>query len=124
MPLLILRFQPGLTSGTLRQAQYAVKHKCRGKGAGLLDATAEEFGGLSHLRGPARGKPVFDDADGQQCRPTNDTAHPALAVPCGKVNGMPISLQLVGKFFADALLLRIAYAYQRAVDWATVTAVE
>jgi Asp-tRNA(Asn)/Glu-tRNA(Gln) amidotransferase A subunit family amidase len=37
---------------------------------------------------------------------------------------MPISLQLVGKFFADALLLRIAYAYQRAVDWATVTAVE
>lgn len=50
--------------------------------------------------------------------------HPALGVPCGKVNGMPISLQLVGKFFADALLLRIAYAYQRAVDWATVTAVE
>jgi amidase len=44
-------------------------------------------------------------------QPTNYTGHPALAVPCGKIEGMPISLQLVGKFFADALLLRVAYAY-------------
>lgn len=57
-------------------------------------------------------------------KPTNYTGHPALGVPCGKVTGMPVSLQLVGKFFADALLLRIAYAYQRAVDWAAITAVE
>jgi Asp-tRNA(Asn)/Glu-tRNA(Gln) amidotransferase A subunit family amidase len=33
---------------------------------------------------------------------------------------MPISLQLVGKFFADVLLWRVAYAYQNAVDWAGV----
>jgi len=57
-------------------------------------------------------------------KPTNYTGHPALAVPCGKVSGMPISLQLVGKFFADPLLLRIAYAYQNAVDWAAITGVE
>ena len=50
-------------------------------------------------------------------KPTNYTGHPALAVPCGKVDGMPISLQLIGKFLADPLLLRVAYAYQRAVDW-------
>jgi amidase len=56
-------------------------------------------------------------------KPTNYTGHPALAVPCGKVGGMPISLQLVGKFFADPLLLRIAYAYQRAVDWDSITGV-
>jgi amidase len=56
-------------------------------------------------------------------KPTNYTGHPALAVPCGKVKGMPISLQLVGNFLADPLLLRVAYAYQKAVDWAEITGV-
>jgi amidase len=56
-------------------------------------------------------------------KPTNYTGHPALAVPCGKVDGMPISLQLVGNFLADPLLLRVAYAYQRAVDWEAITGV-
>jgi amidase len=54
-------------------------------------------------------------------KPTNYTGHPALAVPCGKVDGMPISLQLVGNFLADPLLLRVAYAYQKAVDWEDIT---
>lgn len=57
-------------------------------------------------------------------KPTNYTGHPAVAVPCGKVDGMPISLQLVGNFLADPLLLRVAYAYQQAVDWAAITGVE
>ena len=56
-------------------------------------------------------------------KPTNYTGHPALAVPCGKVDGMPISLQLVGNFLADPLLLRVAYAYQKAVDWDAITGV-
>lgn len=56
-------------------------------------------------------------------KPTNYTGHPALAVPCGKVDGMPISLQLVGNFLADPLLLRVAYAYQRAVDWDALTGI-
>ena len=50
-------------------------------------------------------------------RPFNYTGHPALAVPCGKSGGLPISLQLIGKFFDDPLLLRTAYAYQHSVDW-------
>lgn len=56
-------------------------------------------------------------------KPTNYTGHPALAVPCGKVGGLPISMQLVGNFLADPLLLRIAYAYQTAVDWDAITRV-
>ena len=55
--------------------------------------------------------------------PYNYTGHPALAVPCGKVNGLPVSMQLVGRFFDDALLLRIAYAYQNAVDWSAIIGV-
>jgi amidase len=50
-------------------------------------------------------------------RPFNYTGHPALAVPCGKSAGLPISLQLVGKFYSDPLLLRTAYAYEHSVDW-------
>jgi Asp-tRNA(Asn)/Glu-tRNA(Gln) amidotransferase A subunit family amidase len=36
---------------------------------------------------------------------------------------MPISLQLVGNFLADPLLLRVAHAYQKAVDWDAITGV-
>ena len=56
-------------------------------------------------------------------KPTNYTGHPALAVPCGRVENMPISLQLVGRFLDDPLLLRVAYAYQRGVDWDSITGV-
>jgi amidase len=46
------------------------------------------------------------------------TGHPALAMPVGKsAAGLPASMQLVGKFFDDPLLLRVAYAYQHSVDW-------
>ena len=47
----------------------------------------------------------------------NYTGHPALSVPCGKANGLPIGFQLVGRFFEDALLLRAAAAFQNSVDW-------
>jgi len=56
-------------------------------------------------------------------KPTNYTGHPALAVPCGKLDGLPISLQLVGNFLAEPLLLRVAYAYQQAVDWDAITGI-
>jgi amidase len=53
-------------------------------------------------------------------RPFNYTGHPALAVPCGKSGGLPISLQLIGRFYDDPLLLRTAYAYEHSVDWDTI----
>jgi len=43
---------------------------------------------------------------------------PALAVPCGfDSRGLPLSLQLVGRPFAEATLLAAGHAYQRATDW-------
>jgi amidase len=51
----------------------------------------------------------------------NYTGHPALAVPVGKSSaGLPASMQLVGRFWEDPLLLRVAYAYQHSVDWDTL----
>lgn len=43
---------------------------------------------------------------------------PALALPCGfDSRGMPLSLQLVARPFAEATLLAAGQAYQRATDW-------
>ena len=51
-------------------------------------------------------------------QPFNYTGHPALAMPVGKSSaGLPASMQLIGRFFDDPLLLRVAYAYQHSVDW-------
>jgi amidase len=48
----------------------------------------------------------------------NYTGHPALAIPVGKSSaGLPVSMQLVGRFFDDPLLMRAAYAYQHSTDW-------
>jgi aspartyl-tRNA(Asn)/glutamyl-tRNA(Gln) amidotransferase subunit A len=43
---------------------------------------------------------------------------PALAVPCGfSTSGLPLSMQIVGKPFEEATVLRVGDAYQRAADW-------
>jgi aspartyl-tRNA(Asn)/glutamyl-tRNA(Gln) amidotransferase subunit A len=44
---------------------------------------------------------------------------PALAIPCGfsRAEGLPLSLQIAAAPFAEATVLRIAYAYQQATDW-------
>ena len=45
---------------------------------------------------------------------------PALALPCGfDSNGLPISLQLVGRPFSEARLLAAGRAFQRETDWHT-----
>ncbi len=52
--------------------------------------------------------------------PFNATGHPALSVPCGKVNGLPVGLMLIGKHFQDATLLKIAHAFEKNVDWESI----
>ncbi len=43
---------------------------------------------------------------------------PALVMPCGfDARGLPIAIQLVGRPFAEAVLLAAGYAYQRETDW-------
>jgi aspartyl-tRNA(Asn)/glutamyl-tRNA(Gln) amidotransferase subunit A len=51
-------------------------------------------------------------------QPFNLTGHPAAVVPCGfDPEGMPIGLQIVGRAFDEATVLRVADAFQRATDF-------
>jgi aspartyl-tRNA(Asn)/glutamyl-tRNA(Gln) amidotransferase subunit A len=50
--------------------------------------------------------------------PFNMTGHPALAVPCGfSRHGLPLSLQLAGRAFEEATVLRVGHAYEAATEW-------
>jgi aspartyl-tRNA(Asn)/glutamyl-tRNA(Gln) amidotransferase subunit A len=50
--------------------------------------------------------------------PFNLTGVPACSFPAGfTANGLPIGLQVVGKPFEEAMVLRIAHAYQQLTDW-------
>jgi len=42
---------------------------------------------------------------------------PGMSVPCGFAGGLPVGLQLVGNYFAEAQLLNVAHRYQQATDW-------
>jgi len=48
--------------------------------------------------------------------PFNLTQQPAITVPCGLTShGLPVGLQIVGPMFHDALVLRVAHAYESVV---------
>jgi aspartyl-tRNA(Asn)/glutamyl-tRNA(Gln) amidotransferase subunit A len=50
--------------------------------------------------------------------PFNVTGHPALAMMSGLAsNGLPVSVQFVGRYFDEATVLRVAGAYERATNW-------
>jgi len=42
---------------------------------------------------------------------------PGMSVPCGFSAGLPVGLQLIGDYFAEARLLNVAHRYQQATDW-------
>jgi aspartyl-tRNA(Asn)/glutamyl-tRNA(Gln) amidotransferase subunit A len=42
---------------------------------------------------------------------------PAMSIPCGLLDGLPLGLQLIGPHFAESRLLSAAHAYQQATDW-------
>jgi amidase len=51
----------------------------------------------------------------QNTYPTNVTGNPSLSVPCGTgENALPIGLQIIGRHFADATVLRAGHAFEQA----------
>lgn len=91
---------------------------------------------ISELRGlftrvdavlsPAMPGPAFPIADfatrafqyGPYTRPGNVSGAPCLSLPCGYTGGgLPLGMQLMGRWWEEGLILRIGHAYEQATDW-------
>ncbi|KRN57404.1 Asp-tRNA(Asn)/Glu-tRNA(Gln) amidotransferase GatCAB subunit A [Carnobacterium divergens] len=49
--------------------------------------------------------------------PVNLAGVPAISIPCGFSNGLPIGLQLIGKHFDEATIYQAAYAFEQATEF-------
>jgi aspartyl-tRNA(Asn)/glutamyl-tRNA(Gln) amidotransferase subunit A len=49
--------------------------------------------------------------------PANIAGLPAISVPCGLSEGLPVGLQFIGPQMGDAVVLRIAHAYEQTAPW-------
>jgi amidase len=49
--------------------------------------------------------------------PFDVTGHPAMSVPCGMSDGLPIGMMLVGKHYDETTIYRAAHAFEQAGDW-------
>ena len=50
-------------------------------------------------------------------QPANIAGIPAISVPCGTVDGLPVGLQIMSRHLGEETLLRVAYAYEQATQW-------
>ena len=49
--------------------------------------------------------------------PINLAGVPAISIPCGFDNGLPVGLQIIGKYFEEGTVYRVADAFERATDF-------
>ena len=49
--------------------------------------------------------------------PFNASGHPAMSLPCGMSDGLPVGLMLIGKYFDEPTIYRAAAAFEGAGDW-------
>ncbi|MEQ9801637.1 MAG: hypothetical protein RLO53_14995 [Salinisphaeraceae bacterium] len=42
---------------------------------------------------------------------------PAMSLPAGIVDDLPVGMQLIGNYFDEARLLGVGHAYQQDTDW-------
>jgi Asp-tRNA(Asn)/Glu-tRNA(Gln) amidotransferase A subunit family amidase len=104
--------------------QYVRAQRLRRILTARVDALFESCDALltAVIPGPA---PVLEETDTNPWRSPqpissvfNVTGHPALAQPCGvAANGLPLSLQIVGRAFDEATVLRVGHAYERTAGW-------
>jgi aspartyl-tRNA(Asn)/glutamyl-tRNA(Gln) amidotransferase subunit A len=131
-----LREHPELYGDVLRErllagalvtgAEYVQAQRIR---RGICQETAAVLRDVDVLATPTTPKPatLFAQAHDPEfgfprsnMPPFNITGSPALALPCGfSASGLPLSLQLAGRPFDEATVLRVGHAYEQATRWHT-----
>ena len=94
----------------------------------IADDFKKAFADVDVIAGPTTPTPAFklgDKVDDPITMYLNDiytiganlAGLPAISVPCGFVNDLPVGLHLVGPHFAEQTLLRTAHQYQQQTDF-------
>lgn len=80
---------------------------------------AQAYGGQDTAAGTVCGVPLsWLGGSGRFTTPYNYSGYPTLSLPCGfSPDGLPLSLQLVGRPLAEDLVCRAGFAYESATDW-------
>jgi amidase len=52
--------------------------------------------------------------------PFNATGHPAMSVPCGMSDGLPVGMMLIGRHWEEPTIYRAAHLFEQAQDWKTL----
>jgi len=129
-----LRERPGLYGEVLREkmlagalitaSEYVQAQRLRARLADAMAAVLRRVDVLATPTTPAPAPtfatvldPGFPFARSNMA-PFNMSGLPALALPCGfSARGLPLSLQLAGRPFDEATVLRVGRAYEQATDW-------
>lgn len=94
----------------------------------IADDFKKAFADVDLIAGPTAPSPAFklgDKVDDPIQMYLNDiytiganlAGLPAMSVPCGFVDDMPVGLHLVGPHFGEEMLLRCGHQYQQETDW-------
>lgn len=49
--------------------------------------------------------------------PVNIAGIPAISLPCGLADGLPVGLQIMGNYFREDTLFNLAYSYEKSTNW-------
>ena len=110
---------------------YAKAQNIRRLWRAAYDKALASFDVLVMPTTPITAHPLVRDADSRtlldhawgmlsNTSPFNATGHPGLSIPCGKSDGLPVGLMLVGKHFDESTLYRAAAAVEDNVDWESI----
>ncbi len=94
----------------------------------ITDDFTNAFKQVDVLMGPTSPTPAFDigaKVDDPVTMYLNDiytiganlAGVPAMSIPCGFLNELPVGLQIIGGHFSEAKLLNVAHVYQQSTDW-------
>lgn len=53
--------------------------------------------------------------------PFDVTGHPAMSIPCGLSQGLPVGLMLIARDYDEATLYQAAHGFEQHIDWESLT---